>query len=220
MNIEKHKNRLKAYNMEDESNIEHIKNAILRAFKSNPGYEVIEYNGNNHDVHILDDGDIRRIGRKWLLCKPDDIDLEVGELFKWNGFNWIVASKDRNNKIQCRCLVRLCNTSIKLETGVEQVKIGEDDLGRPVYDEETVYNDTLCFAETELSINRGTESQDVVNLPEGRLRICIPYKEDHGVRQGNSFDIYGQKYEIKDVDYTNVVDGVGVIYFIAHRIQS
>ena len=220
MDINRHKSRLNAYKINDESNVDGIKQAILRTFYSNPGYEEIEYNGNTYGVHMLDDGDIRRIGRKWMLTKPDDLTLNVGELFKWNGFNWIVTTKDRNDKIQNRLLVMLCNTTINLHIGSERVKIGEDHLGRPVYEETPQYNNTLCFAEAELSINRGTESQDVINLPEGRLRICIPYKEDHGVIQGKQFEIYNQTYEIKDSNFTHVVDDVGVIYFIAHRIQN
>ena len=219
-NIDLHKRRMQAYNINSESSVDVIKNAIISTFEINPGYSEITYNNEAHGVHILDDGDIRRVGRKWLLGRPDGLDLDVGETFTWNNNEWIVASKDRETKIQCRCLVRLLNTDIKLQTGVEQVKIGEDHLGRPVYDETIQYNETLCFAETELSINRGTGKDEVINLPEGRLRICIPYINTHGVSLGKKFNIYNDKYEIKDIDMTNIVDEKGVIYFIAHRVQN
>lgn len=219
-NIELHKRRMDAYNINSNSSVDVIKNAILATFEINPGYSEITYNNETHGVHILDDGDIRRVGRKWLLTKPDGLELDVGEMFTWNNNEWIVTSKDRETKIQCRCLVRLLNTNIKLETGVEQVKISEDHLGRPVYDETIQYNETLCFAETELSMNRGSGGDDVIILPEGRLRICIPYIPESGVKLGAEFEIYNDQYQIKDIDMTNIVDDKGVIFFIAHRIQN
>lgn len=219
--IDLHKRRIEAQKIGDDYAVENIIEDILDKFRTNPSYTTIIHLGETREVHIVDDNDRRQVsGRKLLLSKPRDVEVEVGDFVELNGKTWLCTQKDTDNKVQSRTTIELTNKTIKLESESQKLVKGYDSMDRPIYDEVKVYNETKTVASTRLQMGSSGKDDDVIVLPEGRLSLCIPYKDKHGVYIGAEFEVDKENYIIKESDFTHVIDGSGVIYFIAHRRQE
>ena len=219
--IDLHKRRMEVQKIGDDFVVDNIIDDILNTFRSNPSYTTIVHLGETREVHIIDDNDRRQVGgRKILLSKPKDVEVEVGDFVELNGKIWLCTQKDTDNKIQSRTTIERTNKAIKLESGSQKLVKGYDSMDRPIYDEIKVYNETRTVASTRLQLGISGQDDEPIKLPEGRLSLCIPYKDKHGVHIDGEFEVDGENYIIKDIDFTNVIDGNGIINFIAHRRQK
>ena len=141
-----------------------------------------------------------------------------GEIIKIDNKYWLFYNFNYDD-FNPKGYLELCNEVFKVQIDTEKEIVGEDDLGRPIYDETPIYHETRCVARGQL-LNTRMNKDDPINLPDGRINVAIPYVENNGVEVGVEFTIFDNKYKIRDIDFSNVLDGIGIIKFIAERQQN
>ena len=144
----------------------------------------------------------------------------VGSIVEYKNKKWIIVTLSDDNEIYKEGIIQLCNNILSIQIGTERTQVGTDPLGRPIYEDTPIMVDYPCIVDSKLLYNRFLIKNEAIQLPDGRINVAVSYKENHGIKLGVKFHMYNTTYEIMDVDFTDVRDGKGVIYFMADRRQN
>jgi hypothetical protein len=75
--------------------------------------------------------------------------LACGDLITYKDNSWLIISEVAGDRRTIfHGLMRSCNFSISVKVGEEQVLIGHDEIGRPVYETVDVFADFPCIVDT------------------------------------------------------------------------
>lgn len=197
------------------SQIDSVKNAttqiVKNTFKDSPSYKQVLINGVTVDVQLIHSD---QSNEKSILFLPN-ISFDIGSVVDINSKKWLMVDFF-DNDITPKGQLKYCNSTFKLSGTTTKTQIGEDYLGRPIYEEETTGDEFIpCIADSRI-FNQPT-SEDVVNLPDNKLEITMQYTTHKDVDYGQKFEMYNQKFLIVGMDYTNVADGKGTIKIIGER---
>src|SRR5690606_21087205 len=101
-------------------------------------------------------------------------------------------------------------TSLSLPGEPTLVDTGEKDwrgdiIYKPIPGEPT---HIPCIVESKIYYN---ESIDAINLPDGHLKVSIPYTEHEQIKRNGEIEVYGEMYQITDVDQTSAIDSTGIL---------
>lgn len=160
------------------------------------------------------DGDIYENFRE--IIYPDDTELFLGDKYRYKNNVWLCTDNDSEGYVS-RCFVRKCNSSVSIQTGETRTQTGTDSLGRPIYASTPIYFESECIVSTKLYINSFMKVDKAINLPSGQLIVYVPYDSDYAIREKMEFEMYGYTYSIFDLDYTRIINGVGLLGIIAQK---
>lgn len=175
-----------------------------------------------YDVIIDDDKQTRLlIYRKWdansqtrkVIGKREDI--EIGNILEFEAHKWLVTTFPEDNKIYKKAEIKLCNSTFHIQSDKTRVLIGHDGDGRPIYEEQYAidYHEP-CVVENKVV---STQDSGQILLPEGQLNITMKYIEADNVKLGSEFRMYEETYEIRDIDYSKVINGIGIVTLNGRR---
>ena len=142
-------------------------------------------------------------------------DIERGNILNINKQDWLVVTIPEDNKIYRKADMKICNSFFPAITDKTRVLIGRDDEGRPVYDEIEQKLDIPCIVETSISVN--TDKVDQLLLPKGTIKVSLKYAKYLNTNVNDKFEMYGSRYEIEDIDYSKVINEVGIMVIYAKK---
>jgi len=151
------------------------------------------------------------------IIYPDNIELFLGDKYRYKNNIWLCIDNDSEGYVS-HCLIKLCNSYIKIQTEEIKELIGTDSLGRPKYASTPVYFESECITSGKLYINTYLSVDKPINLPSGQLVAFVPYDSDFTIKENMTFQMYGYTYSIFDLDYTKVINGVGLLGIISQKV--
>lgn len=143
--------------------------------------------------------------------------FKCGDTIDYNDNYWLVLSKVySDHNMYDKGNMELCNDVFVLEQEPIKTISGYDPTGRPIYKETEVEPLTInCISKnTILDYKEGTG----IRLPDGELEITLPYIEDEKLIEGTVFKLNNREHTIIGLDYTDVINTVGVIRIQARRV--
>lgn len=144
--------------------------------------------------------------KRLFLFLPETI-IKVGDYIHHDTFTYLATDANRDI-LYPELTGELCNEVFKVKGATSKVKVGEDGFGRPIYDTIAEEHEFACVMTTK---TYSTADNSAIPLPEGAMIVKIPYVEDVFPKQNDEFKIWGEDYQITDVSYINVIQGVGYV---------
>lgn len=186
------------------------KNIVDKNFATSPSYTSILLNGVDSDA-IVNKSD--KHDEKVILFRPNTKVLLGDEISIGN--KTYLLTEVFEDAIYVKGIGKLCNSTFRILSGKKRVIIGQNDLGRPEYDD-TYEIDKLvpCIVEDRYFY---TNTDEQLPLPEGRLIISMQYQVADNLKIDSLFEMYNETYKITDINYTSVIEGKGIMKIISER---
>ncbi|MGD6876776.1 hypothetical protein [Bacillus infantis] len=195
------------------SNLDKSKYGLSMKFESSPSYKLVKVNGIDTDSIVYTDS---QYDEKTIIFKPDSI-VDIGSVVEFNEKQYLLISFFESD-LTPKGELKLCNSTLPIQSGKTRVLIGHDRDGRPVYkDMYSVDKMEPCIAETRIQSSSGNEQ---LPLPDGHLKITLKYQEADNIQPNKQFSMYGNTFKITDVDLTKVINGKGIMIVSAERIPE
>lgn len=213
MSFDLYKKRLLSYgNDERDVVLNNTKNIINNSFTNSFGYSVVKINDVDTEVIVVNKDDSTQ---KELLIRPDQTVKKGATVLV--GTQYYLVTDFNGNGINQKAKIKLCNSTFTLKGSKIQTIVEYNDFGEPIYDE-TNTSDILipCIAETSITIDN---TDNAINLPEGRINITIPYTEHEDIAIDKEFVMYGEKYKIMGIDYTQSINKEGLIIINGKKVS-
>lgn len=213
MSFDLYKKRLLSYgNDERDVVLNNTKNIINNSFTNSFGYSVVKINDVDTEVIVVNKDDSTQ---KELLIRPDQTVKKGATVLV--GTQYYLVTDFNGNGINQKAKIKLCNSTFTLKGSKIQTIVEYNDFGEPIYDE-TNTSDILipCIAETSITIDN---TDNAINLPEGRINITIPYTEHEDIAIDKEFVMYGEKYKIMSIDYTQSINKEGLIIINGKKVS-
>jgi hypothetical protein len=190
------------------------KQTIKNNFSNSLFSEIVLINGIEHDGIITQK---EKSDDKKLLLKPD-VQVNIGSVVEVNIDSYLVMDflGEGINEIYPSATLKLCNSTYPIKSNKTKVLKGHDTFNRPVY--ENIYSvDRLepCIVE---SGNFTTDTESQLVIPKNTMFITLKYQQSDTIAYNYEFEMYNNKYKIKDIDYTKVINEKGIIKLIAERV--
>lgn len=156
---------------------------------------------------------------KKVILKPD-FHVELGTVVTIKESNYLTVDflGEGIYEVYPTATLKLCNSTFPIETDKTSVLIGYDDDGRPVYQEQA--GQTIqepCIVETTYYTDRSVEQ---LPLPEGHVNITIQYQVADSIKKNEVFEMYGENYKIRNIDYTKRINDKGTMIIRAELVQE
>lgn len=197
-----------------EATINSTKSIVSKTFKSSPSYTLVKINNLNVDAIV---NSTTQHDEKEIFFMPD-YNVNIGNVVEYDTAKYLIL-EFFDNAAYPKGKMKLCNVTLNLTGTATKTQVGVDNLGRPVF--QTVYGSPLplpCVAETVVRLS-STDNQ-AVNLPEGRMKLTIPYTVHSDIQVGKVLSLYSEQYQIKTIDQTQVINGVGVLVLYVDRVVT
>lgn len=187
------------------------------------GYDVLINNEKSSKILLYQKYDAEGSHKK-IIGKIEDI--ELGNLLYFKDFNWLVISFPEDNKIYRKAEIQLCNATFPIKYNKKKVllrdengKVITDDFGKPEYTEAyEIEKDEPCVVENKL-INTLSDN-DQIQLPNGQISIKLKYQQSDTIQLNYVFNMFNDNYKIIDIDYTKVINNVGIVIIRAKKVQE
>lgn len=110
---------------------------------------------------------------------------------------------------------RLCNATfpIKTESSYDYFR---DDQGNIVHDDVTNEPILIPIENTDINLPcvvenkyRVSDKSEQMWVADNDITVILPYHAD--IKMGNTFEMYGDIYKIVNIDFTKVINGVGIL---------
>lgn len=213
MSFDLYKKRLLSYgNDERDVVLNNTKNIINNSFTNSFGYSVVKINDVDTEVIVVNKDDSTQ---KELLIRPGQTVKKGATVLV--GTQYYLVTDFNGNGINQKAKIKLCNNTFTLKGSKIQTIVEYNDFGEPIYDE-TNTSDILipCIVETSITIDN---TDNAINLPEGRINITIPYTEHEDIAIDKEFVMYGEKYKIMSIDYTQSINKEGLIIINGKKVS-
>ncbi|MEM5592744.1 hypothetical protein AAHH67_15245 [Niallia circulans] len=153
---------------------------------------------------------------KKLIFKPD-VKVNKGSVVTIGDLYYLINNflGDGVYEIYPTATLKQCNSFFPAITDKTRVLIGRDDDGRPVYEEVEQKVNVPCIVEPSISIN--TDKVDQLLLPKGSIKISLKYAKYMNINSNDKFEMYGNRYEIEDIDYSKVINEIGIMVIYAKK---
>lgn len=138
--------------------------------------------------------------------------IHIGDVIKFKNQTWLcidIPMETNGYNIFEKATIMRCNTTFKIFHNKTRILTGKDKDGRPVYSETFDEIDAPCIA-SSTHFMRFVENGELP-LPDGFIEVTLTYQTGDNLRVGKMFDIYDKRFQIDNIDYTKVIDGVGII---------
>jgi hypothetical protein len=190
------------------------KQTIKNNFSNSLFSEIVLINGMEYEAIITQD---KKSEDKKLLLLPD-VQVDIGSVVELNSNLYLIMDFQGEgiNEIYPSATLKKCNNTYPIKVNKTSQLKGHNQLGKPVY--EDVYSvDKLepCIVE---SGNFATDTDSQLVIPKNTLFITLKYQLSDTINYNYEFTMYNNKYKIKDIDYTKVINEKGIIKLIAERV--
>jgi len=196
-----------------ESVINSTKQTVKNNFNLSPFSESVLIDDVEFKAVITQGGKSKN---KTLLLQPDTV-IAIGSNVKVNNNNYLVMDfrGEGINEVYPTASLEICNSFFPAITDKTRVLIGYDDDKRPVYKEESKEIKIPCVVETTISVN--TDKTDQILLPKGSIKISMKYQKQPNIKVNSVFKMYDSEYKIEDIDYSQVINEVGIMTIYAKK---
>jgi hypothetical protein len=194
--------------------VDHTKQSFIKMFIGNPNYRLLSINGIQYET-LYSQG--KNSDEKSLLFIPNT-KVDIGSVVELNSNSYLIMDFQGEgiNEIYPSATLKKCNNTYPIKLNKTSQLKGHNQLGKPVY--EDVYSvDKLepCIVE---SGNFSTDTDSQLVIPKNTVFITLKYQLSDTVNYNYEFTMYNNKYKIKDIDYTKVINEKGIIKLIAERV--
>jgi hypothetical protein len=150
-----------------------------------------------------------------------DGQIEYGDLVKFRDLDWLIIERPLNVKMNSSSKMKVCNNLFPIKQDEMRVLLRDadgnpilDGRGRPQYTTEIVLVTAPCIVESRYSFTRGEQQ---IALAEDRIEVIVGYVESENLKLDFEFKMYGDTYKVKNIDYSNVINGEGILIISAER---
>jgi hypothetical protein len=188
--------------------ISHTKRAAERLIYTSPSYTQMLIDGTLYDT-VLTQG--KESEDKTVLLMPDT-KINIGSVCEIGNSYYLVMDflGEGINEIYPTAKLKLCNSTFPIQSDKTKVLIGTNDFDEDVYEyTESPPENIPCIVESRIT---SADTNEAINLPEGRINVTIPFKEHAEIAEGKEFTMYGSVYQIVGIDYTkSTVSKTGIL---------
>lgn len=209
------------HNTNENQKISHDGLLLLeRSLNGFEGYDVLINNSIESKVLVYQKYDAESTVKK-VIGRLSDV--EIGNVMTIDNVNWLVITVPEHNKIYRKAEMQLCNSTYPIKSNKTRV-LKVDSNGKPVTDKfgDPIYTYTdgtnlnlPCIAESSFM---AADENKQLPLPQGQLRITMPYRND--IKVNDTFPMYNNTYKIRNIDYTKVINGIGIMILSVEQVQS
>lgn len=189
-------------------------------FSTSPSHYVVSVDDYKTDAIIFLNKDSNELD---IHFRPDAT-VNVGSIVNYRNNNYLLIDF-YENEIHPKGKLRLCNSTFPIESDKthdllkdEDGNIVVDDYGEPIVIEsggDVIYEP--CIVEKKYYFNNRNEQ---ITLPEDRVMVTLKYQEADSIAVNKEFNIYDTRFAIKDIDYTKVINGVGIMTITGERVMD
>jgi hypothetical protein len=216
MSIGQYRRRLqRSGNTLQESVINNTTQSANRLFENSPFSQEVLINDAPFEA-IVTQGKTNE--DKTMLLQSSN-SANIGDIVEINTKSYLMLDfkNEGINDIYPTGTLKLCNSTFPIQTDKISVLIGHDEFGRPVYDEQIITENVPCIVESRYSFTRGEHQ---ISLPDSRIEVMLKYYNSETLKLGKEITVYSDPYEIKNIDYTKVINGKGIVVLSAERVVS
>lgn len=183
--------------------------AFEREFKTSPSYYEVDIDGESVDAIVN-----KKINYdEKLIHFRHDYKPLAGSVVTYRDGKYLLMETDFD-EIYTFGTMKHCNHTIPFKIGEESEFVGYDENKQPHYKTKESYKDVPCIVDSKYYSSNDNAQ---LPLPEGKLSIYAKFIPDSSIQTNEEFRLYEKRYIVADVDYTKVVDGVGVMEIIVER---
>jgi len=213
------KSRVNAFGINEEGKVTSLGKTDFENYLNNSpnAFDVLINGLNEVRISIQDHSDTdKKDDFKILLSRTED-NINAGDFFNWRNNNWLIITKQYKTIETCdKFIISICNNTISFPSTITKTKVGTDSLGRPIYESVEGTLDTFnCVASTK---QYSFDDNRNVNLPYNNLSVTMSYSTNENIKEGKTFNMYGLDYKIIGIDYSKVLNNVGIIQLLADRV--
>jgi len=222
--IDMYKSRLNASGGNlGESIINSTKQTVKNNFNLSPFSESVLIDDVEFKA-VITQGDKSK--NKTLLLQPDTV-IAIGSNVKVSNNNYLVMDfrGEGINEVYPTASLEICNSFFPAITDKTRVlkrdangQVVKDKFGDPVYiwTGGEIFN-VPCIVESSI---KDKESNNQLNLPDGRLKVSMKYQPIANVKLNETFKMYDNTYKITHIDLTQVINSVGIMVVTADIVPS
>jgi hypothetical protein len=131
-----------------------MKNLISTEFENSTSYELVEIDGVNRDVRIVEESSIiKNPNRKRLICYPDET-ISIGDIVIWNSENWICVNNDMNSQISDVGIITKCNNTLSFYSN-----------------ENSILYQVPCYIDSNVRL--GVEDSKYISIPDSSIIVRV-----------------------------------------------
>jgi hypothetical protein len=185
---------------------------INKSFADSFGYSVVKIDDVDTEVIIINKNDSTQ---KELLLRPNQTVKKGATVLI--GIQYYLVVDFNGNGINQKVKIKLCNNTFALKGSTTEVIVDYNDFGEPITEIISSGDIILpCIVETKILDDQIDEA---INLPEGRINVTIPYTEHEDIAIDKEFIMYGEKYKIIGIDYTQSINKEGLIIINGKKVS-
>lgn len=127
--------------------------------------------------------------------------ISRGDLINYNDENYLIITESNVKRYdKYKALMRHCNYQIETTTADQQILIGYDDMGRPVY--ETIPGETVYIDSIVDNKSFSVDMNQAINLPNNQILVTM---QDNSQNKelftvNGTFSLMEKAWTILDVD--------------------
>jgi hypothetical protein len=200
----------------DQSNklIANTKSSNLKSFEAHPFYSLVDINGIQSGVIVVQDDD--KSEDKKLLLKPDT-KVDIGTVVKMNELNYLTMDflGEGINETYPTAILKVCNSTFPIQMNKTSVLVGYDSYNRPEFETVESTKQEPCIVEPRYFF-KGIVDQ--MTNPQDSIAVTLKYQESDSLQENHEFDMYKSRYKITFIDYSKVINGKGVVTVTGERV--
>jgi hypothetical protein len=186
--------------------------SINRTFSEMLNYQIVKINDVDTEVIIINKDDSTQ---KELLLRPNQTVKKGAKVLI--DTQYYLVTDFNGNGINQKAKIKLCNNTLTLKGTTTEIIVGYNDFNEPIT--ETISSEDIvipCIVETTITFD---DTEQAINLPEGKIRVTIPYTEHEDIAIDKEFIMYGEKYKIIGIDYTQSINKEGLIIINGKKVS-
>lgn len=161
--------------------------------------------------------DVRTFYERRFLFLPD-LKVSIGDYVTYRDKTYL-ATNATDDETYPQLIGELCNVEYPIVSEERRIKVGNDNLGRPIYKTESVVVTKPCVMTDKIY---SQANNNPIPLPDGAIIVKLPHSEiDHQVPEINAHvTLNDMEYKVSTISYENVIGGKGVLEVQLQRIPT
>ena len=189
-------------------------------FHTSPSFYIVKINGIETDSIV---NNTKNYDEKQIFFRPD-VAIDMGSVVEYKDKPYLLM-EFIENEVYPTATLKLCNSLFPIESDKTPVlmtdefgNLVKDKYGRPIpAPSSEIPVKEPCIVETKYYFNNRNEQ---ITLPEDRIMITLKYQEASNIEMNKEFEMYKSRFRITFIDYSKVVNGVGVMTLTGERVMN
>lgn len=171
------------------------------------------------DVQYCLVNDVENMKIRRFLFLPDT-KIHRGNYIHHEG-NVYLATEQYTTEEYPQVKAEICSAEFSYELDKEEIIIGYDDMGRPIYPTDDAKSITLpCIVKMNDASTAIADANFPVNMLANILTVTIPYGKVNNIKYDSKFPMFGDVYRVIRIDPSNSINGVGLLKITAERLEE